>query len=73
MEDKNLQRLVDNRKVRYLAFNLFVFFISVYLFTASGFNFFQTDASRARYEVTKSIVERGDLSIPEGLGFKGGG
>ena len=71
MEDKNLQRLVDNRKVRYLAFNLFVFFISVYLFTASGFNFFQTDASRARYEVTKSIVERGDLSIPEGLGFKG--
>jgi hypothetical protein len=32
---------------------------------------YDTDASTARYEVTKSLVERFDLSIPDGLGFKG--
>jgi 4-amino-4-deoxy-L-arabinose transferase-like glycosyltransferase len=63
--------LKENEMVRFIAFNLFVFFVSVYLFTTSANNICETDASRARYELTKSIVERFDLSIPDGLGFKG--
>lgn len=60
-----------NAVVKYIAFNLFAFFVSVYLFSASGNNICETDASQARYLVTRSIVEKFDLSIPDGLGVRG--
>jgi hypothetical protein len=49
---------------------LFIFFLSVYLLTASEpFGF--TDVGISRIEVLKSIVDRFDLSIPTGMGIKG--
>jgi len=45
--------------------------LSIYLLTASGFNIYHTDAGKLRTEVAKSIVERQDLSVPEGIGMKG--
>jgi hypothetical protein len=50
---------------------LFMFFMSVFLLTSSHVNATDTDASRARYEVTKGLVERCDLSIPDGFGVIG--
>ena len=49
---------------------LFIFFLSVYLLTASAPVRF-TDVGIARIEVLKSITERFDLSIPTGMGIKG--
>ena len=61
----------ENRRIRSIAFNLFIFSLSIYLLTASGFIFYHTDASKLRIEVIRSIVERQDLSIPENIGMKG--
>jgi hypothetical protein len=60
-----------DRSTIFISLNLFLFFISIYWLTSSDIMLYDTDASIARYEVTKSIVERFDLSIPEGIGFKG--
>ncbi len=60
-----------NIKVGFISFNCFMFFVAVYLLSASPNNAIDTDASRARYEVTRSIVEEFDLSIPSGLGIRG--
>jgi hypothetical protein len=49
---------------------LFVLFTSVYLLTSSGVCL-DSDASIARYELTRSIVESHDLSIPAGSGLSG--
>jgi hypothetical protein len=65
------EHLKDNKNIRSIAFKLFIFFVAVYLLTSSGPNFNRTDASLARYHVTQSIVERFDLSIPDGYGIKG--
>jgi hypothetical protein len=54
-----------------LLVNLFVFFLSIYLLTASGLNMLMTDVGAARIEVIKSIIDRFDLSIPSGLGILG--
>jgi 4-amino-4-deoxy-L-arabinose transferase-like glycosyltransferase len=56
---------------RLIAYYLFGLFVSLYLLTSAGDIVLDSDSSRARYEVTKSIVERFDLSIPHGLGIKG--
>ena len=49
---------------------LFIFFLSVYLLTASAPVRF-TDVGISRIEVLKSINERFDLIIPTGMGIKG--
>lgn len=56
------------RKV--IAFKLFVVFVSVYLATASDY-FFLTDVGQNRLETAKSIIEKSDLSVPEGTGIRG--
>lgn len=66
-----LEHKKENKMLRFIAFNLFAFFVSVYLFSAFGNNICETDASQARYLVTRSIVEKFDLSIPDGLGVRG--
>jgi hypothetical protein len=60
-----------NVKVGFISFNFFMFLVAVYLLSTSPNNAIDTDASQARYLVTKSIVERLDPSIPDGLGIKG--
>lgn len=60
-----------NAVVKYIAFNLFSFFVAIYLVTASGSNFYHTDASQLRIEVVKSIIERSDISVTEGIGIRG--
>jgi hypothetical protein len=42
---------------------LFAFFISLYVLTSSGNNYYNTDQSVLRIEVAKAIVERGSLAI----------
>ena len=54
-----------------IVYYLFLLCVSLFLLTTSLFNATYTDASRARYETTKALVERGDLSIPDGSGIKG--
>ncbi len=41
------------------------------MLTSSGNSVFDSDASLARYELTKSIAERLDYSIPSGFGVRG--
>lgn len=62
---------IKNNTNRLVVFNLFIFFFSIYFLTASLINFYNTDASQLRIEVARSIVERFDLSIPDGYGVKG--
>ncbi|OGH05897.1 MAG: hypothetical protein A2W22_02540 [Candidatus Levybacteria bacterium RBG_16_35_11] len=57
--------------VRFITLKLFIFFVCVYLLSTSPINIFDTDASMARYYLTRSIVERFDLSIPADFGIKG--
>jgi 4-amino-4-deoxy-L-arabinose transferase-like glycosyltransferase len=61
----------EKKKIRFIAFNLFVFFISVYLLTASAINFYHTDASQLRIEVVRAIVERFDVNVSEDIGMQG--
>jgi len=63
--------LEEHRIVKHTAFTLFVFFILIYLLTASGLNFYHIDASELHLEVTKSLIERFDLSVPERVGMRG--
>jgi 4-amino-4-deoxy-L-arabinose transferase-like glycosyltransferase len=67
-ENKHIRR---DRKTIFIALYLFVLFFSIYVLTCSDMMLYDTDASAARYEVTKSLVERFDFSVPDGLGFKG--
>jgi hypothetical protein len=60
-----------NTKIRFLSLNLFICFVCIYLLSSSHSNAVDTDASKARYLVTESIVERSDLAIPDSLGIKG--
>lgn len=57
--------------VNKVAINLFIFFASAYLLTASIVNICNTDAGQLRLEVVRSIVERFDVSVPEGTGIIG--
>ncbi|HWR58738.1 MAG TPA: hypothetical protein VN328_07610, partial [Thermodesulfovibrionales bacterium] len=60
-----------NNRNRSIGLNLFLFFISVFFLTSSSSNVYDTDAASARYETTKALVERHDLSIPGGHGVMG--
>lgn len=53
----------DKRRIRFITFNFFIFFISIYLLTGSGVSIYNTDASVLKYEVTRSLVDKLDLSI----------
>lgn len=64
-----IQTIDDKKRIRFIAFNLFVFFLSIYLLTASGN--ITSDAGELRIEVARSIVEKFDLNVPEGRGIKG--
>ena len=54
----------EGGKIRFIAIYLFTFVICVYFVSLSSFPLI--DQFVSRYEVTKSIVERFNLSIPEG-------
>src|SRR3989304_8708678 len=54
----------EGGKIRFIAIFLFTFVICVYFVSLSSFPLI--DQFVSRYEVTKSIVERFNLSIPEG-------
>src|SRR4030067_1912919 len=56
--------LSEGEKIRLTAIYLFIFVTCVYFISLS--TFVTIDQYISRYEVTKSIVERFDLSIPEG-------
>jgi hypothetical protein len=60
-----------NKVPRFVAFNLFLFFFSIYLLTASGLNFYNTDSSQMQIGVTKSIVENFDISVTNRIGIIG--
>jgi len=60
-----------SKKIHFIVLYLFLFFFAVYLITSSHSTVNNTDASNARYQVTKSIVEKYDLSIPKGMGVEG--
>ncbi len=57
----------DDRTVRFIGLNLFIFFSSIYLLTYSGPS--GVDANRMRMEVARSIVERFDAALPLGTGI----
>lgn len=59
----------DERTVRFIGFNLFIFFVATYLLTASGAAF--SDVAQMRVEVARSIIERMDLNVPSGTGMIG--
>lgn len=61
----------DRKRIRFIAFYLFIFFLAIYLLTASPNNIYNTDAGELRVEVARSIVERLDFNVPEGRGIKG--
>jgi len=63
--------LDEDKSTRIVAIYLFLFIVSVYLISSSFPKTYFVDQYSQRYEVTKSIVERFDLSIPEGMGIKG--
>jgi len=56
---------------RVIAFYLFIFLFCIYLFTAQGNNIISSDQQEVRFETTRSIVEKGELAIPDGMGVKG--
>lgn len=58
------------KRERIIALRIFIFFASIYFFSAS-FNFYSIDAGMLRIELARSIVERLDFNIPEGMGIKG--
>jgi len=61
-----------NTGLLFIAFHLFIFFICIYFLTASGPGFYHGyDLWQLRLEVMKSIVERFDIAVPEGIGIIG--
>jgi hypothetical protein len=59
----------NERTVRFIGFNLFIFFVATYLLTASGAAF--SDVAQLRVEVARSLIERMDLNVPHGTGIIG--
>ena len=60
---------VERKNVRFIAFNLFIFFTATYLLTYSGSAI--VDVSQLRIEVAKSLVEGFDMAVPIGMGLEG--
>lgn len=54
-----------------ISFYLFFFLFGIYFFSASGNNINFSDQQQVRFEVTRSIIEEGVLTIPDGMGVKG--
>jgi hypothetical protein len=54
------------KNIKRIAICLFTFVTHIYLLSLSLPNVYSVDQYHQRYEVTRSIVERFDLSIPEG-------
>jgi len=52
-------------------FYLFLFLFSVYFLSSAGNNINSAEHQLARFEQTRSIIEGGCLSIPDGMGIKG--
>jgi len=61
-----------NTGLQFIACNLFVLFVCIYFLTTSGPGFYHGyDLWQLRLEVMKSIVERFDMAVPEGIGIIG--
>jgi hypothetical protein len=60
-----------NKKVGFIASNLFLCIFATYLLTASGPNFYNTDAAELRLHVVTSIVESADLTVSKKIGIRG--
>lgn len=58
-------------KNKVIAFYLFIAISSTYLLASSGSNIDYVIDQQMRFATTRSIVEKGDLSLPEGMGIKG--
>jgi len=52
-------------------FYLFMFLFGIYFYSATGNNINGADQQLVRFEQTRSMVEEGGLSIPDGMGVKG--
>jgi len=66
-----IESLPEEKKVTLISIYLFIFVVSTYMISISWPNVNIVDQYYQRYEMTKSIVQRFDLSIPEGYGIKG--
>jgi hypothetical protein len=62
---------MDKKSIRLIASNIFIFFLAVYIGTASSPGTYLFKDSLQRFEVTKGLVENLDPSIPDGHGIKG--
>ena len=70
--NRNFHYLSEDNTVKTTAIYLFLCIVSFYLISISWPNVHFVDQYFQRYEVTKSIVERWDLSIPDGYnGIRG--
>jgi hypothetical protein len=61
-------RLTESEKVRQIAIYVFSFVTVIYLLSVSLPNIYSVDQYYQRYEVTRSIVENFDVSIPDSNG-----
>jgi hypothetical protein len=74
---ENISQNIENsgyekNKVRFIALNLFIIFLSVYLLSSSDpFIYKNYDVWQLRIELVKSIVERHDLTITADIGTRG--
>jgi len=66
-----VENLSEEKKVTLISIYLFIFVVSIYIISISWPYVNFVDQYHQRYEMTKSIVQRFDLSIPEGYGIKG--
>ena len=63
--------LNESNLTKFTSARLFIFFISVYLLTASVVNSYHIDAAELLIQAARSLIERFDLSLPEGVGMRG--
>lgn len=54
---------------KYISYNLFIFLFGIYFLTNQANN--SSDQQQVKFETTRSIIEKGDLSLPDGMGVKG--
>ena len=64
-----MSRITDTHIPGSILLILFLFFFSVYLLTSSGHN--PSLDAELRYQLTKSIVEKGTLTVPDDIGIPG--
>lgn len=66
---KKVNSICNKRKL--ISINLFLLSCCIYILTSNGNCDFMADVSYMRGEVVKSIIEKGDLSVPSGTGIRG--